>query len=525
MIIKKLILTSIISGVLFSCTNESTVTQEDNQINLEIEARISIPDSKASILLDKLKPKSQFFEFNGGSDISIIGKNGTHVYIPRNSFINEEGQTIKEEIDMELIEVLSVSDFIKLNLQTLSNGNLLQSEGMLFLDVKSNGQAVALAPEKKLQIELPKIRNYNAASDIRIFSGAYDSLGNINWSEKSRIDNKLIPLPLELFDFDSWISFGFKRLPNNDGYQAQGDDEVVDSLTFKHPSLENTFIATREFEERYRHIMSAEWAIGHYTSYYSTTVQTGQMIKDSTISKIYLNNLNKDLSYCDSLAYAYMKTWQGKAVFDSYWYSETETSDLLAVFKRFYEERLTTVIEFPSTIDLKDETARKQLEKKGFSEIEIDEILGAYERQQKIVESKRNNVLTRRITFNSFKTSQLGWINCDQFYNDPKSETVDLMAYISNDFVFATMSLVINGRQIALNGIKDEGGNYRFTGEQGLVTKLPIGEKAAIVGLSYNNNQVYLGIKEITIDKKGNYELDLTESSIEEVNEYLKNIN
>ena len=525
MIIKKLILTSMISMLLFSCTNEPTVTQEDNQVNVEIEDRISIPDSKASILLEQLKPKSQFFEFNGDSDISIVGENGTQVYIPRNSFINEKGQTVTGKIDLELIEVLSVSNFIKLNLQTLSNGNLLQSEGMLFIDAKSNGQAVAIAPDKKLQIELPKIRSYNAASDIRIFSGAYDSLGNINWSEKSRIDNKLIPLPLDLFDFKSWISFGFKRVPNNEGYQAPWDDEVVDSITFKHPSLENTFITTREFEERYHHIMSAEWAIGHYTSYYSTTAQTGKMIKDSTISNIYLNNLNKDLWYCDSLAYAYMKTWQGKAEFDSYFYSEIETIDLLAVFKRFYEERLTTVVEFPSDIDLKDKNARKQLEKKGFSEIEIDEILGAFERQQKIVESKRNNVLTRRITFNSFKTSQLGWINCDQFYNDPKSETVDLIASISNDFEFATMSLVINGRQIALNGIKDTEGNYRFTGEQGLVTKLPIGEKATIVGISHHNNQIYLGIKEIMIDKKGNYELDLAESSIEQVNEYLKKIN
>lgn len=525
--IEKTLLSLLIIGTLFSCTNNSPKNEEETKNRIEIEQRVSIPNSKADILINQLRPKSQYFEIDANFDFLIEGESGTQIFIPSNSFINENSETITGKVEIELIEVLSVADFIKTNLQTLSNGDLLQSEGMLFIDAKSNGQTVTLSSDKKLQIELPKINNYDVASDIRIFSGTYDSTGNINWSEKSRIDNKLIPLPLDLFDYKSWVSFGFKRVPNNEGYQAPWDDEVVDSLTFKNPSLENTFIATREFEERYPHIMSAEWAIGHYTSYYSTTVQTGQMIKDSAISKIYLNNLDKDLWYCDSLAYVYLKTWERKAEFDSYFYSEIETIDLLAVFKRFYEERLTTVVELPFDVDLKDRNARKQLEKKGFSEIEIDEIIGAFERQNQIVTARRNKQTARRVLTNSFSVSELGWINCDQFYNNPNAKESNIMASVSNlkEYEIATMSLIINGRRIALNGISLDNVEYTFTGKSEPYTKLPIGETATIFALSYKNDKPYIGIKEFVISKKESFIVELAESSVEEINEMLKRIN
>jgi len=525
--IEKVLLSLLITGTLFSCSNNSPKNGEETKNRIEIEQRVSIPNTKADILINQLRPKSQHFEIDANSDFSISGENGTQIYIPSNSFINQEGEIITGKVDIELIEVLSVADFIKSNLQTLSNGNLLQSEGMFFIDAKSNGQAVALAPDKKLQIELPKINSYDVASDIRIFSGIYDSIGNINWNENQKLENKLIPLPLELFDYKRWISFGFERIPNNEGYMAPADDEIIDSVTFKNPSLENTFIATREFEERYPHIMSAEWAIGHYTSYYSTTVQTGQMIKDSTISLIYLNNLDKDLWYCDSLAFTYMKAWEGKAEFDSYFYSEIETIDLLAAFKRFYEERLTTVIEFPSDIDLSAKNARNKLKENGVSEIEIDEILGAYDRQNKIVTARRNKQTARRVLTNSFSVSKLGWINCDQFYNNPNAKESNIMANVSNieEYEFATMSLIINGRRIALNGTSSDNTEYTFTGKSEPYTRLPIGETATIFALSYKNDKPYIGIKEFVISEKESFNIELVESSIEEINEKLKRIN
>ncbi|MCB0735499.1 MAG: hypothetical protein H6608_12395 [Flavobacteriales bacterium] len=493
---------------------------------------MSIPNTKADILINQLRPKSQYFAIEASSDKILLGENGTQVFIPKNSFINPKGETVKGKVDIELIEILSVADFVKSNLQTLSNGSILQSEGMLFIDAKSNGETVGLAPSKKLQIELPKINSYGIASDIRIFSGTYDSTANINWNEKSKIENKLIPLPLELFEYHYTVSHHFERIANNQGYMgyrsdANWPDDIRDSSTFSNPKLEATFIATREFEERFPFIMSAQEAIGQYTSYYSTTVQSGEMVKDSAITHIYLNNLDKDLWYCDSLAFAYMKTWEGKAKFDSYWYSEFETIDFLDAFKRFYEERLTTVLKFPPGIDLMDKNARNQLEKNGFSEIEIDEIIGAYERQNQIVTARRNKETTKRVLINSFSVSELGWINCDQFYKNPNAKESIIIASISNydEYDFATMSLIINRRRIALNGTSSDNSEYTFTGKSAPYTRLPIGETATIFALSYKNDKPYIGIKEFVISEKESFKIELVESSIKDINEKLKGIN
>ena len=514
---------TIILAILYSCSNPKSDDKNDKVV---IEERIAIPNTKSQKLFNQLRPESQKFQINADSDNIITGKNGTQFFVPKNSFINADGELVNGKVDIELIEVLSVADFIKTNLQTVSNGQPLQSEGMVYIDAKSSGQQVALATDKRIQIELPNINKIPTASDIKIFSGNYDTSGNINWTESGKIENKLIPLPLELFDYKTWPSFGFIRVPKNEGYQAPGNDETEDSTTFKQPSLKNTFIATREFEERFPHIYSAEWAIGHYTSYYSTTVQTGRMIKDSTISKIYLNNLDKDLWYCDSIAYAYMKTWVGKAEFNSYFYSEGEKYDLLNAFKNFYQQRLTTVVLFPADIDLSKNDAREKLIAKGFKEIEVDEILGAYERQNKIVTARRNKETAQSISTNSFAVAKLGWINCDQFYNEPTAKEANILASVTNleTYEFATLTLIINGRRIALNGTLGDNSKYTFTGKSQPYTRLPIGERATIIGISYKNDRPYLGIKEIVISEKGNYDIDLQASSTQDINTKLNGI-
>lgn len=519
---------TIVLAILSSCSNPKTDSTNDKVV---IEKRIAIPHTKSEKLFNELRPESQKFQIDADSDNIITGKNGTQVFVPKNSFINADGELVTGKVDIEVIEVLSVADFIKTNLQTVSNGRPLQSEGMLYIDAKSNGQQITLATDKRLQIELPNINKMGTASDIKIFSGSYDTIGNINWTESGKIENRLIPLPLELFEYSCWVSHNFERTPNSIGYTVYKTndletDEVTDSTTFKQKLYENTFIATREFEKRFDYINSAEWAIGHYTSYYSTTIKRGRMIKDSTISKIYLNNLNKDLWYCDSLAYAYMKTWEGKAKFNSYWNSEIETTDLLNIFKQFYKQRLTTVITFPPDIDLSKNNAREKLVSKGFKEIEIDEILGAYERQNKIVTARRNKETAQRISSNSFAVAKLGWINCDQFYNEPTAKEANILASVNNleNYEFATLTLIINGRRIALNGTLGDNSKYTFTGKSQPYTRLPIGEKATIIGISYKNDKPYLGIKEMVISEKGNYDIELQASTTQDINTKLNGI-
>jgi hypothetical protein len=221
-----------------------------------------------------------------------------------------------------------------------------------------------------------------------------------------------------------------------------------------------------------------------------------------------------------------MKTWVGKAEFNSYFYSEGEKYDLLNAFKNFYEQRLKTVVLFPADIDLSKNDAREKLIAKGFKETEVDEILGAYERQNKIVTARRNKETAQRISTNSFAVAKLGWINCDQFYNEPTAKEANILASVNNleTYEFATLTLIINGRRIALNGTLGNNSKYTFTGKSQPYTRLPIGERATIIGISYKNDKPYLGIKEIVISEKGNYDIELQASSTQDINTKLNGI-
>jgi hypothetical protein len=379
--LKSIFLILILIGIISSCVHDRNAS--NNQI--EIEERVLLPDNDLKGLFEKIRPNSQIFKIQSDSANLIECKSGTKIYLPENCFIDSTGNTVTDIVEIEIVEVLSKADFIKTNLQTISDGNPIVSEGMIFIDAKSKGMPVAIKSGKELQIEVPK-KSYNLTPEItKIFSGSYDTLGNINWELIGLPENKMIYLPLELFDYKYWTQFGFKRPKSGGGYMAPFDDEIVDSTTLMNPKFKKTFIATREFEERLNYINAAEWDIGHYYSFYSTTVEVGQMIKDSTILNIYMDNLDKDLWYCDSLAYAYMLSLSDKIDFYGYHFSEAEQDDLLAAFKKFYEQRLTTVIQIDySGLDLNN-TQYKTVGVQWFASIcyRINFSNGGYERAPK----------------------------------------------------------------------------------------------------------------------------------------------
>src|SRR6186713_139261 len=89
---------TIILAILYSCSNPKT----DHTI--VIEERIAIPKTKSEKVFNQLRPESQKFQINTDSDNIITGKNGTQVFVPKNSFINSNGEPITGNVDIELIE-------------------------------------------------------------------------------------------------------------------------------------------------------------------------------------------------------------------------------------------------------------------------------------------------------------------------------------------------------------------------------------------------------------------------------------
>jgi len=75
---------------------------------------------------------TQVFEITNENDTFIIGKNGTKISIPKNSFVDKNGNAVTGKINFELKEALTLADMVMGNLTTLSNGKILQTGGMIY---------------------------------------------------------------------------------------------------------------------------------------------------------------------------------------------------------------------------------------------------------------------------------------------------------------------------------------------------------------------------------------------------------
>ncbi len=130
--------------------------------------------------LNELSEKSnptQLFEINNNIDTVLTGNAGTSIYIPANSLTFENGQLVNDKIQIKLKEIYSPSEMILNQLSTLSDGNLLESSGMIRLEAFSDDQKLSLKAGRPLKI---KFKRTSSKPFMRTYLGEVDSL-EINW--------------------------------------------------------------------------------------------------------------------------------------------------------------------------------------------------------------------------------------------------------------------------------------------------------------------------------------------------------
>lgn len=134
---------------------------------------------------------STFFLINNQSDTTIKSPNRTKFHIPKNSFVDEQGQPVVQSVRIEVKEALTKYDMFTANLTTTSDGRMLESDGMLYINASSQGKPVHLKPTSAIQVELQTTKRIPG---MQLFTGEKDSLGGINWVNPSKLDT---PFPIQ----------------------------------------------------------------------------------------------------------------------------------------------------------------------------------------------------------------------------------------------------------------------------------------------------------------------------------------
>lgn len=141
--------------------------------------------------------ESEFFEINAGEDVVIEGKQGIIITIPAGSLLSKGEQPVKGNVKVELTEALSLSDMVFSNLTTSSNGEILSTGGMFFINFTQNNEQLVINKELPIYVQIPKLSD----KDMLLYRGERDSLGNMNWTDPQRQKKYLIPVELSSLNF------------------------------------------------------------------------------------------------------------------------------------------------------------------------------------------------------------------------------------------------------------------------------------------------------------------------------------
>ncbi|OUR98152.1 hypothetical protein A9Q86_13925 [Flavobacteriales bacterium 33_180_T64] len=190
--------------------NESNIEEYDATIiNKTYKSITATPGSP--------KKEAQIIRVNTQKDTSITCKEGTILKIKKGSFINPNTKKIATgTIDLKITEYYKLSDILMANLSTVSYGKLLETGGMIYIEVLQNETVLELKENSDIEISFS---TKNKKSNMQLFYGQWTGR-NINWElqndvlEELNISEEIIEVPFAVIE----------QVPTFPGCEAEGNE-------------------------------------------------------------------------------------------------------------------------------------------------------------------------------------------------------------------------------------------------------------------------------------------------------------
>ncbi|PZR23118.1 MAG: hypothetical protein DI535_24780 [Citrobacter freundii] len=285
---------------------------------------------------DSLLP-AQIFFINPSKDTVIETRDGIVVSIPANGFLDAGGNAANGSVQLVLKEALDAASIMKAGLSTMAGDRQLETGGMFFIDARQGEKVLKINPVNTLHVAIP---SDTLKPRMQLFKGKRNK-GGIDWTDPAPLNTALTTVDIQSLNFypplylDSLKRWGYditnkkftdslyysfageivnRAVPTpvaadtalKDEYRidtsySQSKDSNTIGLSSGHQRdlyyhacglnpanvkaiwndhFQNTFIATKQFEERMKYL---------------------HKIGVDDFLKVYIDNIDKDLFYADSL--------------------------------------------------------------------------------------------------------------------------------------------------------------------------------------------------------------------------------
>ncbi|WP_169433399.1 c-type cytochrome [Lewinella cohaerens] len=498
-------------------------------------------------------PSDQRFTINGERDTILFGEEGVRLFLPANSFTYANGDLVTGEVEIVLVEALSLAD------QLLMGAAGEKQLGVIRLEAKKENKELSIKAKAKILLQFPA---KETEGEFSIYLGKVRRNGKIRWKEGEKAASFLIPeafsnLPFHPKEFaeelttvlpfgqfkgysvelaDSlYFSFsggemialagGFQHLEMNepyyhrhhvlndgqytaesyDSYQTVAEeimDEVewpvmetscgIDPLkvqALKSADFANSLLATSAFAERLAMMLS---------------------IGDESLLDIYLNNLDQDLWETDQQAATYLRA---------------KSDSRADQFSEFAAQGLTNTEGGAAYADLLRETLVDRMaqfeEQLSTKRQEIRAALAAKNKEVEILKEEYRQILWKReehrMRYLTFELGDLGWYWPRRIVRNA-TDTVflaKLEAKVPNGVKYDELYLynvMPYARSIyRLNSVDGELFYPGVLDEKRMYQRLH--QAAKVVAVGYKNGKLFIGETNYQVGYENNVELYLKPSS------------
>ena len=530
-VLNKSLLVIIVSLCLYGCnTNDKegnqkqqvllkdTITQSDlTNLSDSIDQHFNISNIDSSQttkqfvtiksisgIYKRTKKKPSIYIIKANRDTVIKCKEGTLLSIPANCFMRAKDQaTIDGNIKLSVKEFYTISDMMMANLTTSSNGNMIETGGMINIkaNAEDNNDNLILNKGKSIAIALPTMRSKNT-DGMQLFNGVHDSTG-INWEPRNGgvgyaqrwgVNSPFKSL-IKNYDFLVFPEKLLNKMPTlisntKQSFETEILMPIRDVIQYNNGITKSVIGYIDTLGILHGCIIGNKKQRFEFKTNYSSTVFENINVNIAVSLKLKMKmkaNVNKQ--FFEKL----FKMGKGKP--DSL---VATTLTFLPNIKKASYEKIKNIFKNAITISVY---------KKRYNEIKKGQI--AYENQVKQLEATGLVDLNSANDYLLLNTQQLGWINCDRFYNNPNKADY----YVKLNENTSLLIVFHNIRSIMSSD------------NNGIFHNVPLGEKVTIVALKTEKGKIMLAMHETSISSKPFENIQFLAVSINEYKEKLKQLN
>lgn len=441
-------------GLLSCDPAEQEKTTSTNDTSPVAQDTVAVSTSEnVDEFINLLTPEVQEFAVIPNEEALITCKEGTSIYLPANAFVFEDGSPVLNMITLEVKECYSLSAILAEDLQTRSGEQLLETGGMLNITASSDGKPLKIAKDRSYIVAMPKD---GQDQKMNLFYGNHTTNG-LDWIIDEDVPaNKANQLNQDKLE-EIIMNTSFTDIKIEDFYNYKFTVGVYSSH-FKDWKLKGSEETVYEYFENDEHFKSEDaklFADNNWRVHYKFKINDeGKMIDFKESPDEYTNE--NDQAY--EILLGYLQNFPAIDVPSDYKWKNTYFS--LGVFglktmdKDAYKKAIYTKYK---------ENKTKVFEKMGVDE--LDHFV--------------------------FAVADLGWINCDRFWNLDAEKTdyfvkVDQPENTKVIAVFKDIKSVMNGHV-----------------ENDLIVfdNLPLGQEIKVISISLQNGQPMLCIQPAKVDK------------------------